>query len=278
MTTKEKALPYVLSGIGALGVVATAILAARNTMKYCKSKEHIYYDPRDDKVISKKEYAKLILKNYWPTMITGSLTMASIILSGGMLHKTQVSLAGTTLLLNANRAKLLQYKDKVKDVLGIESHGKVIKEISEEEYAKCVKKINERLKNNEVIYYEEHIGFFIADPDKLEHAMGVTNERIQSVMNTGTTNDDETNHYATLKTLLYDAEAVEANDENNIIDNESYSYGWSEQYLKEAYDDLFIHAKFNEHKNKDDKVDYIILSFDKDPIFDVKKSNEVCKL
>ena len=100
----------VLAALGMVGVVATAVMAAKNTIK---AKEIL--DTRITEESTKLEVVKTVLPAYLPTITTGAATIACIAGSSILSKKSQASLASAYALSNETFKK---YRSKL-----IELHG-----------------------------------------------------------------------------------------------------------------------------------------------------------
>ena len=100
----------VLAALGMAGVVATAVMAAKNTIK---AKEIL--DTRITEDSTKLEVVKTVLPAYLPTIATGAATIACIAGSSILSKKSQASLASAYALSNETFKK---YRSKL-----IELHG-----------------------------------------------------------------------------------------------------------------------------------------------------------
>ena len=100
----------VLAALGMAGVVATAVMAAKNTIK---AKENL--DARITEDSTKMEVVKAALPTYLPTIATGAATIACIAGSSILSKKSQASLASAYALSNETFKK---YRSKL-----IELHG-----------------------------------------------------------------------------------------------------------------------------------------------------------
>jgi hypothetical protein len=107
----KKALPYVLSGLSVVGVVATAIFSAKATAKALEQAEE-----RDD-----------TWKCYIPTALTIIATAALIIGNGVLNHKQQASLMSAYALLSHTYR---QYRNKVREEIGAETDEKIVTELA----------------------------------------------------------------------------------------------------------------------------------------------------
>lgn len=107
----KKAAPYILSGLSVVGVVATAVLSAKNTVKALEQVEE-----RDD-----------AWKCYIPTALATIATVAVIIGNGILNHKQQASLISAYTVLASTYKK---YRDKNKELHGVEADKQIMNEIA----------------------------------------------------------------------------------------------------------------------------------------------------
>ena len=112
----KKAAPYILSGLSAVGVVATAIFSAKATVKALSV-------VNDKKLTEKEEIVAATWKLYIPTALTAIATAACIISNTVFTKQQMASLASAYALLHQNYKK---YRDKVKDIYGVEGDRKVM--------------------------------------------------------------------------------------------------------------------------------------------------------
>ncbi len=118
----KRAAPYILAGLSAIGVFATAFLSAKATVKavdVVKKKE----------LKEKEDIFKATWKFYIPTALTTLATAACIIGGCTLSKKQQASILSAYALLNRNYK---QYIDKVKELYGEEGHKKIIESIAAE--------------------------------------------------------------------------------------------------------------------------------------------------
>ena len=246
----ERALPIIFSLIGSGGVIVTGILAAKNAEK---ANIAIREAKKNN---NKKGMVLAFIKGYYPTLIVGSFTIASIISGTLISRKIEISLAATAIALDSS---LRKYKSKVKELLGDKADD-INKSISNDEYKK-IKDDKKTVKDELTLYYEEHVGFFKTTPEKLEYSMGKINEDIHAKCG-----------WASLETFLRYSNGILL--DNSKIDKMSFSYGWWLEYLSEVYsnqapsDDLNLFIHMNKQKHFDDNgvFDYFIITFDKELI------------
>lgn len=136
--------PTILTFLGAAGVVATSIAAAKATPKAMalleKTKEE------KGKELTKLEMVKVAGPAYIPAVAIGASTIACIFGANALNKKTQASIMSAYALLDTSYK---QYKNKVKELYGEDSDRNVKKEIAKD---KC--------KDNHIHINNEKILFF----------------------------------------------------------------------------------------------------------------------
>lgn len=255
----ERALPVILSVVSSVGVVATSYFVAKVTPK---ANERI---KKAKETNSKKKIILETIKGYKVPIIIGSATIASIV-SGTIISKRiEASLSATAIMLDTT---LRKYKGKVKELVG-DKVDDIKEAIAEDDYKEKKELIEKKpITDGRVLYQEEHIGFFKAYPNDIERAVAITNEKILTSYRGK--ERTITDHWASLKTFLEDCNAELIDEEDNPIDDVSFDYGWTSEYMAYTYeDDMFLHIHQKKHKDAQGNIDYVILSFDKDPIFGV---------
>ena len=131
MTKFKKALPVILSAVGSLGVVATAISAAKRTPK-ATTKLALYATDNNKTTyhLTVKEKVKVAWKCYIPTAIIGAGTIGCIIGSSILSQKNQAALIGAYTVLKRNGE---DYIRKVKEHYGEEAHQQILAELAAEQ-------------------------------------------------------------------------------------------------------------------------------------------------
>ena len=127
----KKAAPTILTCIGAVGVVATAVLTAKATPKAVNSVKRrqmeLWTDDSDEiPEISFGEKAMLMLPCYIPTVIVGAITIGSIFGANILNKRQQASLMAAYAFLDRS---FREYKNSVKEVFGEEGHDRVMKNL-----------------------------------------------------------------------------------------------------------------------------------------------------
>lgn len=109
--------PLILTGIGVAGVVTTAVLTGKATIKAVHILDEFRYDqdPTAEFFISKQERVKKIWQLYIPPTVSGIVTIGAVIASHKIGTRRAAAMAGAYVLAEKT---LNEYKDKVADKFG----------------------------------------------------------------------------------------------------------------------------------------------------------------
>lgn len=127
MSKLSKIVPVVLSGIAIAGTAATAILAVKDTPKAVK----ILHNKKLEKgaELNKKEVVKAVWKNYLPAAFAFFGTTVCIIAANVSGKRAIASATAACALVTKSYE---QYKNKVVELFGKETHDKIISSIAAE--------------------------------------------------------------------------------------------------------------------------------------------------
>lgn len=147
----KKSSPTLVAIVASAGVVGTAILAVKATPK---ALEKIQTDSRrnhegDPNAATLKEKVKSALPCYVPAIAMGTATIVCIMASNHLNHRQQASMAAAYNLISKQYD---QYKRKVKEICGQETHDRIMRELSAE-----------KVDDNHAIFAEG--GFYSSDLD-----------------------------------------------------------------------------------------------------------------
>lgn len=242
-----------LALINAVGVGVTTYFAINDTLKACDTIKNYKKD-------NSKSIVKEVAPMYIPTAISGALTIAAGVSSAIISKKAQLSLAAAALTASKCYDK---YKYQVKEMLGKKTHFDILKNISKKDSEKFSK---DTIKDNESLFWEEHIGFFKANPIKLAYALADLNHRLYSE------DWNNTFKYVMLYNILKDADAVLLDTDKN---SEDLTWGWSCEQLMDIQEDQgadyidypWIHVILTDSETKDG-IKYTIVSFEEEMILD----------
>lgn len=247
METKTKQFLAVgLSLLSSAGTIATAISA----VKQYKKKENVVEIEKPSQ--NKKEKFVEFLKDYWPTLIFGTATVASTLASTLLSKRVEASLTSAAILVDQGWRK---YNGKIKEALGVKEYDDLLTGLASKSYPKDYHK---DLNDPRQMYWEEHIGYFLAEPEKLALAYADLNQRLQ-IEDFG-----KTSCYAMIYNLIKDANAEIVKKDDNACDE---NWGWTNEYLGETYGYVWVHMNYEEIK-LEDGFDYTKITFTEDPIYD----------
>lgn len=143
--------PTILTCIGAVGVVATAVTAVRATPKALELIEESYPEPSNA-----IETVKVAWKPYIPSIIIGTATISCIFGANVLNRRQQAALTSAYIFLERSYK---EYKDKVKAVLGEEAAKQVDTEIVKDKLTD-EDMLPTSLSADKCLFYEEHYGQF----------------------------------------------------------------------------------------------------------------------
>lgn len=147
----------ILTCVGAIGVVGTAVLAAKATPKAVKLIEEATDEKGED--LTKVEIVKVAAPTYVPTVIVGASTLACIF-GANILNQRQQAALISAYALADNTYK--EYRGKLKELFGEEADVQIRKAIMEDRkndvtaYAPGLGSID--ISGDTMLFYEENKG------------------------------------------------------------------------------------------------------------------------
>lgn len=129
---KKKNIPFILSILGSMGVIATAVLAVNATPKAIEKikKDSLINHDGDPNAYTKIEAIKSAWSFYILPTVIGVSTITCIFGATILNNKIQKSLIGVYMLTNESFKK---YKEKLKELYGEEANNKIIDELVKEQ-------------------------------------------------------------------------------------------------------------------------------------------------
>lgn len=127
----KKATPTILTLVGAIGVVATTVLAIKATPKALElvQEESRKNHDGEPNAATKTEVVKSCWKCYVPAAVTGAATITCIIGANSLNQRQQASLACAYALVSRS---FTDYKRNVKEIYGKEAHEKIMQSLTVE--------------------------------------------------------------------------------------------------------------------------------------------------
>lgn len=226
----QRYLKIGLSCLNIAGIVGTFIFASKDAVNYQKVKENL---PKDAK---KKTKVKSFIKSHWRSLIFVGATIASGVGSTLISNKVEASLMATVSMLDASTRK---YRKKIKETLGIDADKSIIQGIMKDEYEKS--KDNSK-SENEKLYYEEHIGYFYAVPEKVKDTLLKLNSEFCD-MGTYVYDGGYRLGVYTLGEFLKDCQGRPL---SHNLTEDKLNFGWCIDYLYEQWETAWVHIDFSE--------------------------------
>ena len=165
-TVSDKS-PEILIGFGLAGMLTSTILAVKATPKALDILE------QEDRELSKVDKVKLTWKCYAPAAIGYCASAACIIGANSVNAKRNAVLAGAYKL---SESALLEYRDKVKEVIGEEREREIKDSIAQDRVDKTPEKRQEVLVagNGDTLCYDMHSGRYFKS--NMEEIKGIANK------------------------------------------------------------------------------------------------------
>lgn len=145
----KKASPTILTCIGAVGVIVTAVLAARAAPKASERVRTVPQKP------TKLEVIRLSWKYYIPTAIAGTATIACIFGANAINRRQNALLIGAYTMLSKSYK---DYREVTKKLYGEDSDAKIIAEVAKNVYVEAdgmgLYSFEEDFNNEKVLFYD----------------------------------------------------------------------------------------------------------------------------
>ena len=148
----------ILTGIGVVGVIGTAVLSACATPKVVRLVENTEYEKGEK--LTKLEKVRIAAPAYIPAVLTGAATIACIIGANILNKQQQASLISAYALLDRSYK---DYRHKVIELYGEEADTRIRKEIAQEDFEKELFD----MEDDEFLFYDEcHRQYFVSGAEK----------------------------------------------------------------------------------------------------------------
>ena len=152
----------ILTGVGVIGVIGTAVLTACATPKAMRLLENTEYEKiaTSGEPLTKLEKVKIAAPAYIPAALTGTATIACIIGANVLNHRQQASLMSAYALLDRSYK---EYRSKVRELYGKEADIRIREEMIKDDFEDEPFEFNEEF----VTFYDErHMRFFESAAEK----------------------------------------------------------------------------------------------------------------
>ena len=229
----------ILTGVGAVGVVGTAVLAVKATPKAMALLEKA--EEQKGEKLTKFEVVRVAGPAYIPAVVTGASTIACIFGANALNKKQQAALMSAYAMVDSSYK---EYKKKVEELYGEGTNQQVVAEIAKDKYNENDISVD----YGKSLFYDEFSGrYFEAATADVIRAEYKLNERISK--------------YG----------GVALNEFYELLDIEPVDYGeflgWSSGGLMEMYWESwldFVHEKVI----MDDGLECHIIRFGVEPMYD----------
>lgn len=172
----------ILTAVGVVGTVATAVLSGKAAYKAMEVIIEESYKPVEgsDKVqiipLTKFDKAKLVWPYFVPPVITGSATIASIIMANRMSAQKAAALAAA---YGLSEKQFREYKEKVTEKLTPGKEQKIKDELAQDRVNNTPGSSQVIVVEGEVLCFDEPTGrYFRSSMDAIHRAANRTNEEI----------------------------------------------------------------------------------------------------
>lgn len=184
--------PAILTGIGAAGVVTTAVLAAKGHAEALekikteqhfreenqKFRQHVAHNTPDVEPMTKKEVFLLVWPEYLPAVGTGALSIFAIVASHQIARRRATALAAAYSL---SEKAWEEYKEKVTDILGEKKEKQARDELQQERLDRDPPSTNEIIVVNagEQLFRDAYSGrYFMSTLEDVKAAENRLNHRV----------------------------------------------------------------------------------------------------
>lgn len=162
----------ILTGIGAIGVICTTVLAVKATPKAMKLIEET--EKEKGEKLTKLEIVKAVWKPYIPAALFGASTIACIFGANILNKRSQASLVSAYALLDASYK---DYKKKNIELNGVDADKHIKAEIAKDKYDE--KEVIEASVKDSQLFYDEFSGrYFESTMEKVMTAEYELNREI----------------------------------------------------------------------------------------------------
>lgn len=158
----RKNSPTILTCVGAVGVVATAVMTAKATPKALALLENAEKEKGEE--LTKKEKFKLAAPVFIPAVAVGGTTIACIFGSNMLSKKQQAAMVSAYAALGQTYK---EHKDKIEELYGEGTNEQVTKEIAQDKFTENPVET----KDDETLFYDEYSKrFFNSTLEKVQRA------------------------------------------------------------------------------------------------------------
>lgn len=209
--------PVILGILGAAGVVATFISVAKASPK-AEQKVFEVQSTKEENLTT-VEKAKIVAPIYAPSLAIAGVTVACIVSSTVLSNKQRVGLTGAYIALDQTYKR---YKDKIIEMVGLDTSQKAEEEVSKDSIEEIKKESPVKIEKGEIVtFYESHYDqLFERSIDEVRDAMYYLNRKLAT--------DGEAN-----LNDLYNMLSLKTNCQGDVL-------GWSAGQMATSNVDVWI--------------------------------------
>lgn len=242
-----KRSPEILLGLGITGMLTSVVLAVKATPKVYEliKDENYIREKSGEPELTKTEIIKMSWKPYLPAALSFSVSAACLIGANNINTKRNALLATAYTL---SEKALVEYKDKVIEVVGEEKEKEIRDKVSKDRMAKDSVKNHEVIITNkgDTLCYDTISGrYFKSDVDKIKKAENIVNHTLI------------TNDYCSLNEF-YDEIGLDATEMGSAI-------GWN---VDNGLIEIYFSAQI-----ADDGQPCVVVNYDIQPTYHFDKIN-----
>lgn len=164
--------PTILTVVGSIGVIATAIMSGRDTLKARNCIK--YQEKHESQELDVKEKIKLAAPCYIPTIIAGVSTILCICGANKLNKNMQKSLASAYVLLDRSYK---EYRNAAKELYGEDGEKNIIKNVS----SKHAEDLNLDSNDTEDVFFDFYsLQFFKSNLSKIAEAERTANHILRT--------------------------------------------------------------------------------------------------
>lgn len=167
----RKNSPTILTIVGAGGVAATAVMAAKATPKALQLLEQAKQEKGED--LTKIEKLKVAGPVYIPSVMMGAATISCVVGANVLSKRQQIALTSAYTALNATHK---EHKAKVEEMLGEGTNDAITQEIAKDKYEETKPEPEDE---GDMLFYDEYSKrFFYSTLEKVQRAQYYLNRNL----------------------------------------------------------------------------------------------------
>lgn len=164
----------ILTGVGVVGTVTTAVLTGKAAVKAFAIEQEIYESGHD--VLSFKDRVRATGHCYIPPVASGTVTIAAIIAGHRLSAKKAAALAAAYSL---SEGRLQEYKEKVLEKMGVNKEQAIRDELAQDRVNKTPMSREVVIGTGNVLCFDEYSGrYFESNMEEIRQSVNTVNSYI----------------------------------------------------------------------------------------------------